>query len=93
MPKPPSQTVAAKPKSIPSQAKIDALTRELVDRPYGEEKPANSKKAKPVTISLPPNLIEQLEDKARENKRSGTGPKTVSAIVRDALEKIGFINS
>lgn len=92
MPKPPSQTASAKPKHMPSQAEIDALARDLVDRPYGESLP-KAKKAKPVTISLPPSLIEQLEDRALENKRAGAGPKTVSAIVRDALAASGFMSS
>ncbi len=92
MPKPPSQTVAAKPKQVPNQAQVDALARELVDRPYGESRPAGAKKAKPLTISLPPDLIEQLEDRARENKRKGEGPKTVSALVREALGAFGFVS-
>lgn len=92
MPKPPSQTVSAKPKHVPSPAQIDAITRDLVDRPYGGTQP-KTKKAKPVTISLPPSLIEQLEDRALENKRAGTGPKTVSAIIREALAVSGFVNS
>nr|WP_176704168.1 ribbon-helix-helix domain-containing protein [Pseudomonas sp.]QDK64840.1 partition protein ParB [Pseudomonas sp.] len=91
MPKPPSQTAAAKPKKMPSQTEIDALTRDLVDRPYGEQQP-KVKKAKPVTISLHPSMIEQLEDLALKNKRAGTGPKTVSAIIRDALAASGFVN-
>lgn len=92
MPKPPSQTVSAKPKPMPSLAQVDALARELVDRPYGESRPVSTKKAKPLTISLPPDLIEQLEDRARENKRKGEGPKTVSALVREALAAYGFVN-
>ncbi len=94
MPKPPSQTVAAKPKlkPMPSQAQVDALARELVDKPYGEQRPAIAKKAKPLTISLPPDLIEQLEDRARENKRKGEGAKTVSALVREALGLHGFVS-
>lgn len=91
MPKPPSQTASSKPKNLPSQAEIEALARDLVDRPYGESQP-KAKKAKPVTISLPPSLIEQLEDKAIENKRAGVGPKTVSAIIREALAISGFVN-
>ncbi len=92
MPKPPSQTVAAKSKAMPSQAQVDALTRDLVDRPYGEPRAATVKKAKPLTISLPQELIEQLEDRARENKRKGEGPRTVSALVREALGAFGFVN-
>lgn len=92
MPKPPSQTVAAKPKPMPNPALVDALTRDLVDKPYGESRSVTTKKAKPLTISLPPDLIEQLEDRARENKRKGEGPKTVSALVREALAAYGFVN-
>ena len=95
MPKPRSATAAAK-KPI-STADVEALASSLVDKPYGDApaikplKPvAVSAKAKPVTISLPPNIIEQLEDVALSNKRNGSGPKTVSAIVRAALEVAGF---
>ncbi|MGV8842709.1 MAG: hypothetical protein ACOH2I_05595 [Pseudomonas sp.] len=95
--KPRSMTAAAK-KQI-SLEDIEGLARDLVDKPYGEPaekkaapKPENPKviaKAKPVTISLPPSLIEKLEDTALRNKRRGEGPKTVSAIVREALELAG----
>jgi len=91
MPKPPSQTATAKPRELPTQAQIEELARDLVDRPYGETKP-KAKKAKPVTISLSPSLIEQLEDRALENKRAGAGPKTVSAIIREALAVAGFVS-
>jgi hypothetical protein len=96
MPKPRSATAAAK-KPI-SPADVEALANALVDKPYGDTlttkhllKPvAVSVKAKPVTISLPPSIIERLEDTALSNKRSGNGPKTVSAIVRAALEVAGY---
>lgn len=96
MPKPRSATAAAK-KPI-SPADVEALADALVDKPYGDAptikpvlKPtAASVKAKPVTISLPPSIIEQLEDAALSNKRSGSGPKTVSAIVRAALAAAGY---
>lgn len=97
MPKPRSATAVAK-KQV-SLEDIEALASELVDKPYGgtaEKKTAavptvkTLAKAKPVTISLPPGLIERLEDKALSNKRSGEGPKTVSAIVRAALEGAGY---
>ncbi|MDF1685057.1 MAG: ribbon-helix-helix domain-containing protein [Legionellaceae bacterium] len=39
-----------------------------------------------TTISLPSDLMEQVEDLARENKRSGEDNRTVSAVVRAALE-------
>lgn len=90
MPKPPSQQ--AKTKTVPSQAAVEALANELADRPYGvtqvepvQEKPAQPVKRKPISISLPPEMIERLEDLALKNKRAGTGPKSVSALVLDAL--------
>ncbi|MBX9915391.1 MAG: hypothetical protein K2Y25_15955 [Pseudomonadaceae bacterium] len=96
MPKPRSATAAAK-KPI-SPADVEALADALVDKPYGDApaiKPllksaAVSVKAKPITISLPPSIIEQLEDAALSNKRGGNGPKTVSAIVRAALAAAGY---
>jgi hypothetical protein len=96
--KPRSQTAAAaEQKHTPSPAEIERLAKELVDKPYGQHAQAKAdtkmpeaEKAKPVAISLPPALIERLQDQAMANKRSGAELKTVSAIVRDALEKAGY---
>lgn len=95
--KPRSQTaVAAEQKHTPNPVEIERLANALADKPYGqhaqvnEKKMAESKKAKPIAISLPPALIERLQDQALANKRSGAELKTVSAIVRDALEKAGY---
>lgn len=38
-----------------------------------------------TTISLPDSMLIEIEDLARDNKRNGTGPKTVSAIAREAF--------
>ncbi len=89
--KKPSQAAAGK--SPVSSVAAEALARQLADRPYGEQKAAGSSaaiKAKPISISLPPSVIEQLEDTVRDNKRSGEGPRTISAIVREALEAAGY---
>lgn len=100
--KPRSKTAAAaEQKHTPSPAEIERLAKELVDKPYGQQAQAQAQaqvdnkmpeadKAKPVAISLPPALIERLQDQALANKRSGAELKTVSAIVRDALEKAGY---
>ena len=98
--KPRSKTAAAaEQKHTPSPAEIERLAKELVDKPYGQHTQAQAQadnkmpeaeKAKPVAISLPPALIERLQDQALANKRSGAELKTVSAIVRDALEKAGY---
>jgi hypothetical protein len=92
--KPRSQTAAEHKKTAPS-ADIEKLARSLADKPYGEQakadnKMSDSEKAKPIAISLPPALIEKLQDQAMANKRAGAELKTVSAIVRDALEKAGY---
>lgn len=96
--KPRSKTaVAAEKRHTPDPAEIERLAKTLADKPYGqhatdttEEKMPESKKAKPLAISLPPAMIERLQDLAVANKRSGAELKTVSAIVRDALEKAGY---
>lgn len=85
-------------KKAPNPADIERLAQSLADKPYGEQMPASptqakipeSEKAKPITISLPPALIESLQDQAITNKRAGLDLKTVSAIVKDALEKAGY---
>lgn len=86
----PSQAAFAKP-AVTSEA-ADELAKQLADKPYGGKAilPDEVKKAKPISISLPPELIEQLEDRVRHNKRSGTGPKTISAIIRESLSGSGF---
>jgi len=91
--KKPSQ--AAPSKNGVTDKEADALARQLADRPYGEAKLAadSVKKAKPLSISLPPDVIEQLEDAVRHNKRSGSGVKTVSALIREALEQAGYRSS
>lgn len=94
MAKPPSQTAAAQRKELPPPAAVEALANELADRPYGEVKPVEVKappaKAKAISISLPPTMIEKLEDAALANKRHGSGAKTISAIIREALEAAGY---
>lgn len=83
-------TPAATSKPLPDMAAVDAIVDSLADRPYGTDKPP-VEKARPLTISLSPSLIIQLEDAALANKRSGKGPKTASAIIREGLAAIGFV--
>jgi hypothetical protein len=89
--KKPSQAAG---KNTVSSLAAEALAQQLADRPYGEPKAETppSIKAKPISISLPPSIIEQLEDAVRDNKRSGKGSRTVSALVREALEAAGYRN-
>lgn len=75
-----------------SEAEAEALANRLADRPYGETHNSSSVSAAPpeekiarTTISLPLSLLREVEDIALENKRNGTDPKNVSAIIREAL--------
>lgn len=102
MPKKASETAASRKAAAASPAAIDELVNTFADRPYGvgsvaaktlerqRQAATSAAKAKPISISLPPAMIEKLEDTALTNKRSGTGPKTISAIVREALETAGY---
>lgn len=86
-----SQAVAIK--NVATSEEADALARQLADKPYGERSPTvaePAKKARPISISLPPEIIEQLEDVVRDNKRAGAGLRTVSALIREALEVAGY---
>lgn len=87
MPKPPSKTASGIQKATPEQA--DKLAKQMADKPYGGVKDIEPK-AQNVSISLSPALIEKLQDAALANKRGGGHLKTVSAIVRDALERAGY---
>lgn len=95
--KKPSQAAPKKPDS----AAVEALAAQLADRPYGESVvvqpvtqavPAGKPvaKAKPISISLPPHIIAELEDQVMENKRSGEGPRTVSGLIKLALRHYGY---
>lgn len=76
---------------------VEKLAQELADRPYGSDE-----KKKPVqeeervvrtSLSLPASMQQTLEDLALENKRSGKELRTVSAIVRTAIEQYLSNNS
>lgn len=80
-------------KSTVSQEDSERLASELADKPY-DSKPqvraVDKRKAVPISVSLPPSIIEQIEDVVRDNKRGGKPNRTVSAIIRSALEAQGF---
>ncbi|EPF64125.1 hypothetical protein [Pseudomonas syringae] len=76
-----------------SEEASERLARELADKPYDTTplaKAPDKRKPVPVSISLPPGILEKIEDDVRENKRSGKALRTVSAIVRYALEAQGY---
>ena len=70
---------------------IDAenLANELADKPYGFKARKEIKKADSdftrTSISIPLAMLEDLENLALKNKRSGENLKTVSAIIRAAV--------
>lgn len=87
MPKPRSQTAAGRQEATPTQA--EQLAKELADKPYGGVKEVEQK-MRNVSISLPPAMVDKLQDVALANKRGGADLTSVSAIVRDALERVGY---
>lgn len=82
MPKPPSKT-AAGARDIAAEA--DALARQFADRPYGQDRKMEDLVR--TSFTLPKHLLTELEDEALANKRAGREPKSVSAIIREALEQ------
>ncbi len=62
----------------------EKLVEQLVDKPYGKIKVDDSMVR--TSFSLPKSLLTALEDEALANKRAGVEPKSVSEIIRRALE-------
>lgn len=72
----------------PNVTKQDAekLADQLADKPYGSTQ-RNDDIIVRTSFSLPKSLLLELEDEALKNKRAGVEPKSVSEIIRRALEK------
>lgn len=86
MVKKPSQQAASRLEITPEQA--EALAQRLADKPYGEEKKIvlpETESLSRTTISLSTALLRKMEDLAYVNKREGKDPRSVSAIVREAV--------
>ncbi|MVF14816.1 hypothetical protein FT643_22015 [Ketobacter sp. MCCC 1A13808] len=66
---------------------VEKLANELADKPYGAQANSTEERLVRTSLSLPASMHEILEDMARENKRAGKELRTVSAIVREAIEK------
>lgn len=64
----------------------DELTKRLADVPAEGEKDAPAS----ITISLPKSIIRELERRRLENKDTAAGPKTISGLIKAALEKDGY---
>jgi uncharacterized protein (DUF2267 family) len=43
-----------------------------------------------LSISLPKSLVRKLEERRLQNKDDDDGPKTLSGLIRIALEKDGY---
>ena len=74
---------------VVTEAEADALANRLADRPYGDEKIVTEPPQEILTrttISLPQHTLREIEDLALNNKRNGVAPKSVSAIIREALD-------
>jgi len=88
MVKKPSQQAGKRPDVTPEQA--EALAQKLADKPYGEKEkpePVVEEKQSRTTISLPTSLLREIEDLALQNKRDKKDPRSVSALVREALQQ------
>jgi hypothetical protein len=97
--KKPSERVQVDRRPAPSEAEVEALAKRLSDRPYGQHEaepeesvapaaaPAPAEQMTRTAISLPMALQRKIEDLALSNKRAGKNPKSVSAIMREAVEK------
>jgi len=76
-----------------SDAEANKIADRIADKPYGKQKEISAKdeqKAQNISVSLPPALIAKLQDAALANKRSGGDHRTVSAIIKAALEQAGY---
>ncbi len=90
--KPSSQAGSKRPD--PDPAAIEALVNSLADRRYGGELEELPKpRPKPITLSLPSDVVLALEDQVRANKLSGEGPRTVSGIVKALLADAGYVSA
>ncbi|MGL5128578.1 MAG: ribbon-helix-helix domain-containing protein [Aeromonas popoffii] len=64
----------------------DRLADQLADKPYGSE-PKVKDTLRRTSISLPESMLHRCEELAFDNKRSGKHPRSVSAIILEALNK------
>jgi len=73
-------------KRDPKNEAVEKLANELADKPYGEEAIEEERLVR-TSLSLPASMHEALEDMAIKNKRAGHDLRTVSAIVREAIDR------
>jgi hypothetical protein len=74
-----------KKRSENNQQKIEDLVKNLADKPYGEKKKEDTLAR--TTVTLPSSILFALEDMAKDNKRNRSNLRSVSAIIRNCIEK------
>lgn len=75
---------STRPTVSPEEA--DRLADQLADKPYGSE-PKVRDTLRRTSISLPESMLHRCEELAFDNKRSGKHPRSVSAIILEALNR------
>jgi hypothetical protein len=63
-----------------------SLIKKGANVPYEGEKDTPAS----ITISLPKSMIRELEARRLSNKDTAAGPKTISGLIKAALEKDGY---
>ena len=69
--------------------KIEALANKLADKPYGQEiseDEGRGEELERITITIPQQMRHRLEDIALKRKRAKQETRSVSALIREALE-------
>jgi len=67
------------------------LADEIADKAYGTPQSPEANIVDPyvtTSISITSSMLNQLEDLAMKNKRSKSGPKNVSALIRHAVNNL-----
>ncbi|MGR6425687.1 ribbon-helix-helix domain-containing protein [Aeromonas veronii] len=82
----PKEKGAVTPRPTVSPEAADRLADQLADKPYGSE-PKVRDSLRRTSISLPESMLHRCEELAFDNKRSGKHPRSVSAIIVEALNK------
>lgn len=87
------QELPAEDRLPPDPAISQALAKTLANREYGQDNPAPEEPEgrDRITITLPSQMLQQLNDETYQNKRNKTdGHKAVSHIIEDALRAAGY---
>lgn len=75
-----------KRRNVSDQA--ENLAKQLADRPYGNPPLDQGDEMIVTSISINKSLLHRAEDLVNRNKRANIEPKSVSALIRKALERV-----